>query len=169
MHLALCRNVASTGMAEREMLGTEGVERGKKRRGTMWRKWVSLCSLDFIPTHPHWSVLFCFFNAIYIQYTLLLISRNPKINELLVTGFVLAKLTSMGRQPPNSRSRLLSLPPTAIASLEIIVHLFLLTPLGILFHLSTHCYRLQEGEYGFLSSFFLTQVKVCCFICLIIA
>lgn len=71
---------------------------------------AALAQLGHRPSSP---TLEFFFNAIYIQYSLLPTSRNPKINELLIKGLVLAKLASMGRQAPSSRSFLLPLPSAA--------------------------------------------------------
>lgn len=74
--------------------------------------------------------------------------------------------------------------PLSLSPSEAIVHLFLLSPLSIVFHLGTYCCRLQEVWYELLSFFFsfylwqslllfifylFTFDKVYCFICLIVA
>lgn len=83
---------------------------GKGKKRNRMGEVTALAQLGHRPSSP---TLEFFFNAIYIQYSLLPTSKNPKINELLIKGLVLAKLASTGRQSPNSRSFLLPLPPAA--------------------------------------------------------
>lgn len=50
---------------------------------------AALMRLDIFSAYPHRKFWFCFCNAIYIQYSPLSTSRNPKINELFIIGLVL--------------------------------------------------------------------------------
>lgn len=99
-----------------------------------------------------------FLNAV-LKACSILCSATPESSPPIPTpkqlniGLVFAKLTGMGRQIINSRSSLDVTPN--IFFFEIVVHLFLLSPLEISVpYLGTYYYRLQEVGCKLLSFYF---------------